>query len=362
MNYASTAFLWRRFALNWIVLALTTSAQASSLPSFREAVGDVIPAVVHISSSERVLQTSDYLGPYEYFFKTPVPQGSKTFPLASGFLINPRGTCITSFRAIEGATRFELTTADKRRLKATLVGGDRTLDLAVLKVSSGESLPQLELGDSERLVLGDRLALIGQPLGFGPLLTETLLASKGNLLGAGPLNRFLVLSAPTHPGNVGGPLIDGRGRVVGLALVAPSGPSSLGFALPSKLIGPAVRDLLRHGKIQRPWLGLVARSLPNLDSLTEVYGTGPRAGLIVDNLIVDGPAAKAGLQVGDLILGLGSRELEDVLTLQDALASRKAGDTLQLKIFRRKQGHLDISLKLGEIPSAEDLPSHQDLM
>lgn len=362
MCKGSKLSVWRRVTLGCAVFLAAQSSQAASPPQFREVLSDVLPAVVHIASPERVLQPHGYIGPYEFFFKTPVPQGVSSYPLGTGFLLSPKGTCVTSFRAIEGASRFEVITSDKRRWKAERVGGDRALDLAVLKIAAGDRLPHLNLGESEKLAMGDSLLTIAQPLGYGPLLSEHLLASKGYMLGRGALNRFLVLNQPTHAANAGAPLIDARGRVVGMALSPAEAPPTFGFALPSQWLGPAVRAMLSHGKVIRPWLGIVARELPSLDALTEVYAAGLRSGLIVDNLIVDGPAAKAGLEVGDLILAEGKTSLRNLAALQDLLGAQKVGDKLRLKIFRRKQGYLTLEIALAEIPSAEDLPENQDLL
>ncbi len=364
MIFSSLFCRQRRALLSCLLLAFSGTPAYLAAAEFQGVMRDVIAGVGHVSSPERPLQPNGFLSPYQYLFQSPAPEGTGSYPLSSGFLIKPTGTFVTSFRAIDGAHHLEVTGTDKRRWRAKLIGADRALDLAVLKLEAGKgaSPGSLDFGDSEKLVLGDKLMAVGQPLGFEAFVSEGTLAAKGNVLGSGLYNRFLLLNLPTHPANAGGPIVDRRGRVVAMATYIPKGPATLGFGLPSQLMIGAIRDILRHGKIVRPWIGIVARSVPNLDSIGEVYGAQQRSAVIVDNLIVDGPAAKAGLQVGDLIVAQGGKDLRNLVDLQDLLSSKKAGEVLKLKLFRRKQGYVTIDLLLGEIPSARDLPDNEDLL
>lgn len=358
------AHRWLRAWLAAIFLMLSPETEARSLPGFQAVLSDVLPAVVHIQSSERPLRPPAYPNPQQFFFQVPAPQGTKVFPLGTGFLIQARGYCVTSFQVVDGAQSLEIVMPDKRRFKASLVGGDRSLDLALLKWEGQGRSAALDFADSDLSKIGDPVLAIGQGLGFKPFISTGLIAAKGQMLGGGPYDRHFVLDLATHPGNTGGPVIDTRGRVIGMAAHIESLPAQFGFALPSKQLQAAVRDLLKHGKVQRAWLGIVVKSLSSIDSLGEVHDANVRSGLIVENLIVDGPAAQGGLQVGDLLLsaGTGGQKLESIGQLQDLLAAMKSGASLTFKVYRRKEGTLNIRLNLGEVPQAVDLPAATDLL
>ncbi len=351
-----------RLLLALVFCSPSNWCEARTQPGFQEILRDVLPAVVHIQSSERPLRPPAYLSPEQYFFKSPSPQGASVFPLGTGFLIKPQGYCVTSYQVIDGAQSFEVITADKRRIKASLLGGDRTIDLAVLKLEGAGRIATLDFADSDKAGLGDPLLLIGQGMGFQPFLSSGMLAAKGHVLGSGPYDRHFVLDFVTHPGNAGGPVIDSRGRVVGLASYVDQGPPHLGFALPSKLLQTSLRELIRHGKVLRAWLGMVGKSLTSMENFSEVHDSNVRAGVLVENLIVDAPAAQSGLQVGDLVVAAADKPLRDFAQLQDLLTDRKAGEQLTLKIYRRKQGFVTIKVLLGAIPSATDLPVTDNLL
>jgi S1-C subfamily serine protease len=332
------------------------------LLALAQVVRDVLPAVVHIRTPERPMRPPGYQDPYQYFFQQPIPAGASSFPLGTGFMIQPRGYVVTSFQVIDGAQQLEVVSQQKKTWKARLVGGDRASDLALLKIEGTSQIPTLDFGDSQRILAGEAVLVIGFPLGFQPLMLTGGIAAKGNVLGAGAFNRHILLDVPTHPGVAGGPVIDLRGRVIGLATYTSEGPPHLGFVFPSAQLQDLVKDLVRHGRVVRPWLGLVARSLVTVDSIAEVYDPSIRSGLLVDNLIIDGPAAKAGLQVGDLLLTAGTVTLHEIVQLHDQLARMKAGERLAFKVFRRKQGFVTITVTLSDIPSAEDLPQTPDLL
>ncbi|WP_141732036.1 S1C family serine protease [Oligoflexus tunisiensis] len=353
---------WRQLGVLWFLInALPSLAEARIFQSFHEVVTQIEPSVVHIQSKERPLRPANGTDPYAWFFQSQPPQNSTSFPLGTGFLIQPAGYCVTSFQIVDGLQHLEIITTQKKRYAAEYVGGDRQSDLALLRIKDAKGLRTLDFADSDRVRAGDPVLGFGFPLGFKPMVTSGMIAARGQVMGAGPFDAHLMLDLPTHPGNLGGPLVDTRGRVIGL-LAAPGGNlARLGFALPSRVMQRLIQDLIRDGKLSRPWLGLVARNLPSLDSVAELYDPSIRAGVLVDNLIVEGPAARASLQVGDLILSLGEQKIQNISDLQDFLRKSKPGQRVQAKVFRRRAGQVNIPIQLGEIPGAQDLPQERDL-
>jgi S1-C subfamily serine protease len=353
---------WRRLGvLCFLMNTLPSLAEARIFQSFHEVAAQVEPSVVHIQTKERPLRPANGSDPYAYFFQSQPPQNSSSFPLGTGFLIQPAGYCVTSFQIVDGVQRLEIITTQKKRYAAEYVGGDRQSDLALLRIKDAKGLRTLDFADSQRVAVGDPVLGFGFPLGFKPFMTSGMIASRGQVMGASPFDAHFMLDLPTHPGNLGGPLVDTRGRVIGLLAASGSGPAQLGFALPSRALQSLIQDLIKHGKLHKPWLGLVARNLPSLDSVAELYDPSIRAGVLVDNLIVEGPAAKASLQVGDLILSLGEQTIQNIGDLQSFLRKSRPGDRVTAKVFRRRAGQIKIPIQLGEIPSAQDLPQQADL-
>ncbi len=355
------SFLKQAGFWSFLILLLASPAQARVYQSFHEVVARVQPSVVHIRSLERPLRTTLSVDPYAYFFQTQPPQNSSSFPLGTGFLVGASGYCITSFQIVDGLQRLEIITNNKKRFAAEYVGGDRQSDMALLRIKDAKGLPGLDFAQSDLVEVGDPVLGFGSPLGFKSLVSTGIISAKGQVMGAGPFDSHFVLDLATHPGNIGGPLVDARGRVIGL-LSSPSGSlAAMGFALPSKTIQNLMQDLMKHGKLHKAWLGLVARNLVSMDAETELYDPNIRSGILIDNLIVEGPAARATLQVGDLILSLGDQKIQSINDLQSFLRRSKPGDKMSVKVFRRRAGQLNLPIQLGEIPGAQDLPQERDL-
>lgn len=353
---------WRSLGVLCILMnTLPSLAEARVFQSFHDIVAQVEPSVVHIQTKERPLRPANGTDPYAYFFQSQPPQNSSSFPLGTGFLIQPAGYCVTSFQVVDGLQRLEIITTQKKRYAAEYVGGDRQSDLALLRIKDAKGLRTLDFAESDRVQTGDPVLGFGFPLGFKPLVTSGMIAARGQVMGAGPFDAHFMLDLPTHPGNLGGPLVDTRGRVIGLLASSGAGVANLGFALPSRVMQSLIQDLIKHGKLHKPWLGFVARNLPSLDSVAELYDPSIRAGVLVDNLIVEGPAARASLQVGDLILSLGEQKIHSISDLQVFLRKSKPGDRVNAKVFRRRAGQVNIPIQLGEIPAAQDLPQERDL-
>ncbi len=350
---------WLRLA--FFMLASTKSA-AASLPDFQEVLTDVFPAVVHLRTTARPQNQTLLNDPQQFLLQTPPLQSASNFPLGTGFLIQKGQYCLTAYRNLAGVSELEILLRNKKVLKAHLIGADRTSDLALLKVETKSSLPSLEFADSQKALLGEAIVLIGQPLGFEPLVLQGHLMAKGGVLGRGPSDQFWIYDVGTNPANAGGPLLDRRGRVLGMAHYSPQNPAAYGFALPSNRAKELIAGLQKNGKVLRSWLGLLARNLPSTEAITAKGAQTLNQGIQIENLIIDGPAARAGLQIGDLIVEANKRPISSLVDLQHLLEETKPSTSIKLKIYRRQKSYLDLELITAEIPSAEDLPDAQDLL
>lgn len=353
-----------RIALALLILAITcpTALQARVYHSFADVAEKAIPGVVNIRTTQYVAGRQGFIDPYQFFLRGRIPRNSKNHSLGSGVIVDRNGYVVTNYHVIEGANTIDILFADrKKRTRGTVVGMDRKTDLALLKIPPQPGMVALDFGDSDLLRVGDIVLAIGNPFGFAHTVTSGIISAKGRVIGTGPYDSFLQTDAPVNPGNSGGPLIDVRGRVIGInTAVAADGPG-ISFAIPVNLVKEVISDLKRHGKVVRPWLGVVGRNIVSQDELGDDYDPTGVYGVLVDNLIVDGPSYRAGLRIGDLIMGMDGRKIYDLHQMQRELSRKSPADRVQLKVYRRRQGFLTITVPLSEIPKAQDLPEEKDL-
>jgi serine protease Do len=273
-----------------------------------------------------------------------------------------RGYILTNNHVIEDANVIEVLFAkSKRKARAKVIGVDPKTDLALLKIPGGQDLVPLEFGDSDLLRVGDVVLAIGNPFGYSHTVTSGLVSAKGRVIGAGPYDDFLQTDAAIHPGNSGGPLLDVRGRVIGINTAVSSEGPGIGFAIPINLARSVMRDLIAHGKVRRPFLGIVGKNVLSADEVENQDQIGGIYGVIVTNLIIDGPGHRAGLKIGDLIMGLDQEKVADMNQLQKLLLGRSPEDRVRVKLYRRSKGFMHTTLQLEEAPKATDLPTEKDL-
>lgn len=352
MTWVLAVVLW---ALPW------GADGAAHLQSFADIAEDALPGVVNIRTTSYIRGKEEWLDPYQFFLHGMVPQARSTTSLGSGVIIDGRGNIVTNHHVIAGASVIEILFSDsKRKVRASVKGSDPKTDLAVLSLGTPEGRP-LDLGDSDSLRIGDVVLAIGNPFGFSHTVTSGIISAKGRVLGTGPYDNFLQTDAAIHPGNSGGPLIDTRGRVIGINTAVSSKGAGIGFAIPINLAKAVVRDLLRHGKVIRPWMGVVGKNILSRDDVESGADPVGVYGVIVANLIVDGPAHKAGLAIGDLIVGIGDEKVLDLNHLQKMLSDQAPSDRVRLKIFRRGSSFKQLVVTLEEIPKHQDLPDEKDL-
>lgn len=356
------AHKWARFVLGLVFLGLAAQAEARFYESFADVAARAIPGVVNIRTTQYVMNREGFVDPYQFFLKGGIPRPQKNHSLGSGVLLDNQGYIVTNFHVVSGASEIQILFAEnKKKVLAKVIGSDRKTDVALLKIAPQPNLQPLDLGDSEKLRVGDIVLAIGNPFGFSHTVTSGIISAKGRVIGAGPYDSFLQTDAAIHPGNSGGPLIDVRGRVIGINTAVSAEGAGIGFAIPINMVKEVVSDLKKYGKVNRPWLGIIGRNIISADEVSEGADAIGVYGVLVENLVVDGPAHEAGLQIGDLVMAIDKDKVFDTNMLQRLLTQRKPSDKVRLKVYRRGRGFLNVNVGLSVVPKTQELPQEKDL-
>jgi serine protease Do len=351
--------------------------QATSLSEAFVAIAEAVtPSVVRIEVERRVaLAESPLPGRLEDLWGR-VPQGRggelEAIPQVgggSGFIVSPDGYILTNNHVIAGAERITVTLRDKRSLEATVVGRDPTTDIAVIRVDA-RGLPAVALGDSDAARVGEWVMAIGNP-GFEDAstldftVTGGIISAKGrplNILGpelaesdpsaaSYAIEDFIQTDAVINPGNSGGPLVDLRGTVIGIntAIASTTGYSQgYGFAVPANLARRVMQDLVAHGYVRRPLLGIAIADVTQEDA--DVYGLKRISGVIVEDFAGDSPAAQSGLQRHDVIVAVDGTPVEHVGHLQRLVAAHEPGGVVSLQVVRYG-ATMRFRVRLAEAPA-----------
>ena len=349
--------------LSATTLLLSSDLCARVLPTFADIAEQSKLAVVNIRSLQSLPARKPRLDPYQFFLNDRLPQSKEATSLGSGVIVNDEGYILTNYHVIAGATMVQIQFADQKgRTEASVVGSDPQTDLALLRAKLPRGTRVADLGDSDKLRVGDWVLAIGNPFGYSHTVTSGIISAKGRVIGTGPYDGFLQTDAPIHPGNSGGPLIDMRGRVVGINAAVDADAYGIGFATPINVAKTILADLKNRGAVVRPWLGIVGRSIVSDDSVQDARDPVGAKGVVVSNLVVESPAHKSGLKMGDIIVTVDKKRMGDILTLQKLVNSKKPKDSLQVRVFRRGKGMIEFTVLLGTLPKPEDLPSERDLI
>jgi Do/DeqQ family serine protease len=326
--------------------------------SFAPVVRKAAPAVVNIYTQKQVPQAA--LNPFaadpffRYFFQQfggrelrPQPEKS----LGSGVIVRPDGLIVTNYHVVENADQIMVVTSDRREFRAHLVGGDKAADLALLHIDANH-LPTLPMGDSDALEVGDLVLAIGDPFGIGQTVTSGIVSAVSRTTpGTGPDLSFIQTDAAINPGNSGGALVTLDGALVGIntAIFTRSGGSvGIGFAIPVNLVKALIRSVDSGGKgLARAWLG--ASVQPVDADLATSLGLARPEGVLVNRVDPDGPAARAGIAKGDVILAVDGRPVEDPKALNFRLAIGTLGKDARLDVWRQGR-KTSVSLPLETPP------------
>jgi len=337
---------------------------AAALPDFASLAKKLGPAVVNISTTQ-VRRTAepapapfgdgDPFGQFwERFFGGEFPRGpQRQSGLGSGFVIDRDGTILTNYHVVDGAQKIVVKLSDGRSFDAKVLGKDQKTDIAIIKIDTGQDLPAATLGDSDRLEVGEWVMAIGNPFGLDHTVTSGIVSAKGRHIGAGPYEDFIQTDASINPGNSGGPLINLRGEVVGIntAIFSQSGGNiGIGFAIPTNLVKELLPNLKDNGKVVRGYLGVTIQKIT--PEIAESLGTKQASGALVADVAKAGPAERAGIKTGDVIVEFNGKEIKDSGELPLLAARTAPGKQAQLKILRNGK-ELTLPLTVGEFKERE---------
>lgn len=360
----------RRAALAAVLLATPLAAPAPALAQARQGPKTVAPvaeklldAVVNISTSQtlkssrgvplpKVPKGSPFEDLFEDFFSGrngQQPSDKKVASLGSGFVIDGKaGLIVTNHHVIEGADEITINFADGSKLKVDkVIGKDTKTDLALLKVTPRKPLKQAAFGSSANMKVGDWVMAIGNPFGLGGSVTVGIISAKQRDINSGPYDDYLQTDAAINKGNSGGPLFDEAGEVIGMntAIFSPDGGSiGIGFAVPSDMIKTVVADIEKDGKVDRGWLGVQIK--PMSDEVASVLGYDAAKGAVIDSVIPDSPAAKAGLLAGDIVLNFDGKTIGEVRDLTRAVAAEAPDASAKIEVLRKGE-HLTLDVTLA---------------
>jgi len=331
-------------------------------PAFVELAKQLKPAVVNISSKQTEGKAAPSRAPFgeendpfqEFFDRFFGGRGSRKRQrpsLGSGFIINSTGYIVTNNHVVEDATEIKVTLATQEEFDATLIGRDSKTDLALIKVNNSKPLPTVPFGNSDALEVGEWVLAIGNPFGLGHTVTSGIVSAKGRIIGAGPYDDFVQTDASINPGNSGGPLFNMRGQVIGINTAIVSGGQGIGFAIPINLAKEVLLQLHEKGSVTRGWLGVAIQRIS--PDLVKAFNLEDTHGALVADVMSDGPAAKAGLQRGDVIVGFHGHKVQDSTELPRLVAAIAPGTKVQVDVLRSGK-KMTIPVTLGTLSEEKE--------
>ena len=345
-----------------------TSAQ---LPDFVSLAKKMRPIVVNISTT----QMSDVRGQQEFgspfgeedpfndfwkrFFGGPLPRGrQRQQSLGSGFIIDADGSILTNNHVVENAQKIVVKLlGDDQEYEAKVIGRDSKTDIAIIKINTKANLPTANFGDSDKLEVGEWVVAIGNPFGLDSTVTSGIVSAKGRHIGQGPYDNFIQTDASINPGNSGGPLINLRGEVIGIntAIFSRTGGNmGIGFAIPVNLAKELLPQLKGKGKVTRGYLGVLIQKVT--PEIAESLGMERGYGALVANVSKDGPAEKAGVKVGDVIVEFDGKEVKDSGDLPIIVARTPVDKKVRMKVLRDKK-EVILNVAVGELKEEEVVAS-----
>ncbi len=293
--------------------------------------------------------------PFKDFFDQFLKRGQgsqqpqKMTSMGSGFVIDPSGIIVTNNHVVEGAESIEVHFHDDTILKGELVGRDPKTDLAVIRVKPKKPLPTVAFGDSDKLRVGEWVMAIGNPFGLGGSVSLGIVSARNRDINAGPYDDFIQTDAAINKGNSGGPLFNLKGQVMGIntAIFSPSGGSvGIGFSVPSNTAKNVITQLVQFGETRRGWLGVKIQAVT--DEIAESLNLDNTHGALVADVTAGGPAEKAGIQSGDIIVEFNSRPVNTMRDLPKFVAETPIGDKVTLKVLRKGK-ETELTAEVGRL-------------
>ncbi len=372
--------------LHALTLKLADANEAPDHAGFAPVVKKVLPAVVNISSSKlskvpaEFEQTPDdpffrqFFGNQDFGpgqgdqgsgrgFNGPrrAPEQQREEGLGSGVIMTPDGYILTNNHVVEGATEVKVVLGDKREFKAKVIGTDPKSDIAVIKIDA-TNLPSITVGDSSKVQVGDYALAIGDPFGVGQTVTMGIVSATGRShLGIEDYENFIQTDAAVNPGNSGGALVNDRGELIGIntAIIShgSEGNQGIGFAIPSDMARGVMEQIVDHGKVTRAYMGIVPQDVT--PALAKSFGEKEVQGALVADVSANSPAQKAGIERGDIIVGVNGKPVEDANGLRMTISMMQPDSTANMKVLR-DGSEKEIAVKLGTMPTEEaaNVPDH----
>ena len=284
---------------------------------------------------------------FDKFFGNSPRRELKQKSLGSGFVIDREGYILTNNHVVEKASSIKVKLSDEKEYDAKIIGRDPKTDIALIKIDVNHELPSAIFGDSDKLEVGDWVVAIGNPFGLEHTVTAGIVSAKGRVIGAGPYDDFIQTDASINPGNSGGPLLNLKGEVVGINTAIVSGGQGIGFAIPINVVQGLLPQLKSKGKIARGWLGVVIQKIT--PEIAKSFGLKEAEGALVSDVMEDGPAEKAGIKRGDVIISFNGKKIKDNEMLPRLVAATEIGKKAKVEIIRDGKP-AGIEIVIGELP------------
>jgi serine protease Do len=341
-----------------LVVRVSGEAQVPTASTVADLVDRVSSTVVNITTVTHLSSQERGGHPFEFFFPegAPGPTPRERKGAGTGFIIDKAGFVITNAHVVQGADEVNIRTRDDTIYTANVVGRDRKLDLALLKITGVRDLPSVVLGDSDTLRVGENVLAVGNPFGLGHTVTMGIVSAKARSIGAGPYDDFIQTDASINPGNSGGPLFNLRGQVVGINTAIRAGADGIGFAIPVNALKDIVNQLEEKGFVERGKLGLAFQ--PVTPELAKALKLDRPHGALVSEVIGQGSAARAGIKSGDIIVGVGDTEIHRSEELPKNVARHAPGSTIDVHLLRGGK-KLTLRAKLDKLEDEEAVPRPQ---
>jgi serine protease Do len=362
---------------------MTGSCAGCGLPDFSDLAAKLRDSVVNVSSEGKEdsgdrggfhggpnpglppgggqgQDPREFWEPFERFFgpmpRRPMPQKS----LGSGFIFDPTGYILTNNHVVENSSQIKVKLNSGQEISAKLVGRDPKTDIAVLKIDTERDLPSIPFGNSDDLRVGEWVMAIGSPFGLEFSVTAGIVSAKGRFIGQGNYDDFIQTDAPINPGNSGGPLLDLEGRVVGIntSIFSRSGGNiGIGFAIPINLAKELIPQLREKGRVTRGWMGVMIQKVT--PEIADSLGMKTGHGALVADVVKGGPAAEAGIKVGDVIVAFDGHEVDESTDLPLMVAREPIGKEVELTVIR-DGSEQTITLTVGEMKDEEMQLAHSE--
>jgi serine protease Do len=353
--------------LDWVAPASSESARLAAAPgappSFVPIAKSVMPAVVNISTSRvvRTPQMGEGQSPFDdpmfrhffgddFFRRFPMPRERRESSLGSGVIVSGDGYIVTNSHVVHKVDQIKVLLSDKREFTGKVIGTDPKTDIAVIKIEA-RSLPTIQWGDSDKLEVGEYVLAVGNPFGLNQTVTMGIVSAIGRAdVGITDYEDFIQTDAAINPGNSGGALINARGELIGIntAIFSRSGGyQGIGFAVPANLTRSIMDSLIKRGKVVRGYIGVSIA--PVTPAVAKHLGIKETRGAFVQEILPDGPAGKAGVKDGDVIVGFNGKSIDTPTTLRNIVAQTEIGKTVKLELLRDGKP-VSVDIRIAEQP------------